>query len=64
MASPPRGEEAHTVVGDALLEGQEGVSLLWSATSSLLLSMRDEEEAKAGADEEHNLGRCAIHGST
>ena len=65
--SPPRAEDAATVAGDAVLECQQGVPLVWYAARArsvttggwlellLLMCMRGKEQA-AAAPEQHEHG--------
>ena len=61
--SPPRAEDAVRVAGDAVLECQQGVPLVWYAARArsvttggwleLLLLLRGEEQAAAAEQHEH-----------
>ena len=63
--SPPRAEDAARVAGDAVLECQQGVPLVWYAARArsvttggwlellLLLLLRGEEQAAAAEQHEH-----------
>ena len=60
--SPPRAEDAATVAGDAVLECQQGVPLVWYAARARsvttgswleLLLLRGEEQAAAAEQHEH-----------
>ena len=60
--SPPRAEDAARVAGDAVLECQQGVPLVWYAARARsvttggwleLLLLRSEEQAAAAEQHEH-----------
>jgi len=64
----PQVEDACRVAGDAVLEGQQGVPLVWYAGCAGIgvgMSGHEEEEAAGGGclQELHQLGACwATHG--